>query len=166
MMILVSIISVAAFMDILTYKIKNSLIVCAVVVGFFFRFMEESWTGILSAAAGIAVPILCLWLLFCLRALGAGDIKLLSVVGCFLGASEVLNCILYSIFIGGVMSLGKLLYTGNVRLRFHALFTYLKKGIQTGCCEPYRGVQEITKESVIHFSIAILLGVLLCWEGM
>ncbi len=166
MIVLLVIVSIAAVTDILIYKIKNMIIICGLISGLYFQISENGRAGILYAAAGIALPVICLWLLFCFRAIGAGDIKLLSVVGCFVGPVRALDCILYAVVIGGVLSLGKMLYRRNIIERFRYLFGYLHRMLQTGSYEPYCDDTKEKEEYVIHFSMAILISIVLCWEGI
>ncbi len=49
--------------------------------------VSETWI------CGLLVPILILGILFIFRMLGAGDIKLLSVIGSMIGPTKILNCI-------------------------------------------------------------------------
>ena len=64
--------------------------------------MDVSSLG--SWICGLLVPILILGILFIFRMLGAGDIKLLSVIGSMIGPTKILNCISYSFLIGAVIS--------------------------------------------------------------
>lgn len=167
MQILILIVSVAAVMDIKSYKIKNWLSVSGILIGTCFQIMEYKSVGILYAAAGIGLPIFCLWILFCLRAMGAGDIKLFSVAGCFLGPKKILDCMLYALMIGGIFALCKMLYCRNIRERFRYFIAYIKKMIQTGIYEPYYMDTDEKNQFTIHFSPAILISViLLCWEEL
>ncbi len=166
MIVLFIIISIAAVTDILTFKVKNIIIIFGIISGLYFQFIDYGMKGILNAAAGIVLSILCLWLLFCFHALGAGDIKLLSVVGCFVGPLLVLECILYAILIGGVMSLGKMLYEGNLVQRYRYFIQYLRKVVRNRCYEPYQDGTHQKREYGIHFSIAVLISVIICWEGI
>ena len=166
MIVLSVIVSIAAVTDILIYKIKNMIIICGLIFGFYFQISENGKAGIFYAAAGIVLPVICLWLLFYFRAIGAGDIKLLSVVGCFIGPVKVMDCILYAIAIGGVLSLGKMLYRQNIIERFRYLFGYFHRRLQTGSYEPYCDDTKDKEEYAIHFSMAILISVVLCWEGI
>lgn len=49
--------------------------------------------------------------MYWLRAMGAGDVKLMAMVGAFLGPSEVLGVVLATFVAGGVMALAVVLWS-------------------------------------------------------
>ena len=63
--------------DIRHYKIKNKLTFSFVFIGIVTRFVLDGLDGLLDSFLGIAAPFFILILLYALRMLGAGDIKLL-----------------------------------------------------------------------------------------
>lgn len=65
-----------------------------------------------SPLAGLATGLLVLMPLHLMRALGAGDVKLLGMVGAFVGAPTVLSTALYTLLAGGLLSLAVMLATG------------------------------------------------------
>lgn len=62
--------------------------------------------GFVSAVAGLAIGLAALLPMYLLRAMGAGDVKLMAMVGAFLGPDEVLGAVLCCFLAGGVLSLG------------------------------------------------------------
>ena len=81
----------------------------------------------------ISIPVIVLYLLFQLRALGAGDIKLFSVVGAYVFTYELINIMSLAFLFGGVI--------GASKMAFRRVFA-----------DNYDG--EIV---CIHFSVAIWL---------
>ena len=81
--------------------------------------MDVSSLG--SWICGLLVPILILGILFIFRMLGAGDIKLLSVIGSMIGPTKILNCISYSFLIGAVISAALMI---QAALSASEFFTY------------------------------------------
>ena len=53
--------------------------------------------------------------MYMLKALGAGDVKLMAMVGAFLGPQGVLLATLCSLLAGAVLALGVALYRGGLR---------------------------------------------------
>ena len=166
MLILILIVSVAVVMDVISCRIKNSLIVMGIILGFCFQYREFGNKGILYAMIGMTIPVFLLWIPFCLRAIGAGDVKLLDVSGCFIGSGRVVYCVIYAIFIGGCIALMVMLNRRIFRKRIRYLLHYIHRWIQTGRYEPY--YERIGKEDdfIMNFSIAILISVIMCWEGI
>jgi prepilin peptidase CpaA len=66
------------------------------------------WAPLAGLAAGGAL----LMPLYLVRACGAGDVKLMAMVGAFTGAATVLHAALYTLLLGGVLSLGVMLVQG------------------------------------------------------
>lgn len=78
--------------------------------------------GLLLALGGLALGLLLLLPMYALGALGAGDVKLMAMIGAFMGPQEIIGVALASLVAGGLLallfavldgSLGKVL--GNVR---------------------------------------------------
>ena len=89
--------------------------------------------GVLFFVVNISIPVILLYLLFQMRALGAGDIKLFSMLGAFLSTEQLLNLMVLAFCIGALLGIGKIVYQ----------FVFLKK--------------ELGKLTQIHFSPAILI---------
>lgn len=69
------------------------------------NYCEQGRTSISLWFFGMLLPILLLFPLFLMKALGAGDIKLFSVVGCFCGAASVYHSIGAAFVIAAFLSL-------------------------------------------------------------
>ncbi len=130
---LLTFLSFAVVTDVASTRIRNRLIVCGLSCGLVLRILGQGSTGILIFFINISIPVILLYLLFQLRALGAGDIKLFSVVGAYVSTKELLAVMLISFLVGALIGVGKMIY-----IRF-----ILQK---TG--------GKFTK---IHFSIAIII---------
>lgn len=115
-------------------KISNRLITSGLIWGFALRIMGEGSAGIVHFLVNISIPVILLFLLFQMRALGAGDIKLFSVAGGFLTTRQLLSLMLAAFFTAGVIGIGKLLYQKKTTGSFG------------------------NKRTLIHFSTAILIG--------
>jgi prepilin peptidase CpaA len=107
--------------------------------------------------AGCIIPFVLLIVLYALRVLGAGDVKLFMVTGLFLGRKEILWVMVWSFVFGGIYAFIKLIRGRCFRQRFSYLFHYVKRIAINGKPEAY--VQEkATEEMLLHFSLCILLG--------
>lgn len=121
------------------------------------------------------LPILILFPLFLLKVLGAGDIKLFSVVGCYLGTSNLMQVMITSFFIGGVLSILYIIRTKSLYKRISHLKAYISKvikeysesmtadkmSIKNLKIIPYYQKEEDGTEGVIHFSVAIFLALII-----
>lgn len=155
--------TVAVCMDLDRQKIDNQWIFLGWIAGFSYQIIRRGLRGAGIFFLGSAVPVLLLYLLFWFRMLGAGDIKLLSVLGGFMGPVAVTVCIGYSLVFGAVLSLAVLILCGNFLSRLRYFTGYLKRITTTKQVVPYM-VRGKRMEN-IHFSIPILMGVLLFAGG-
>ena len=132
---------VAAIMDIRFRRISNRLIVIGLGVGLIRRLLLEGSAGFLVGVIQIILPVIFLYLFFLIGALGAGDIKLFSLIGGFVNLKEMVTCVIVAFVIGAVWSFIRLLSRG------------LKRLLQ----EKKEGAFNKTEEG-IPFAVAILLG--------
>ncbi len=149
------ILTVAVISDYRSDKIPNWLIIAGLGCGAVWRILlcGDLWYQVLL---GIGCPVIIFYLLFLMRALGAGDIKLFSVVGCFWPFQDLLSCILLSFVAGAVISISKLLIHGQLFESLSCFYLYVRKVYQTKKIEKYPG--RNVKQRQMHFSIAIYLG--------
>lgn len=74
--------------------------------GFGFASPLPAGVGFLSALGGWAIGLAVFLPMYLLRAMGAGDAKLMAMVGAFLGPDDVLGAILATFLAGGILSVG------------------------------------------------------------
>ncbi|MDE2389309.1 MAG: prepilin peptidase, partial [Betaproteobacteria bacterium] len=86
MLIILSILLMTAcWQDFHDYRIKNNLIITGTIFGVALNTFLFPETGFLDSAAGLGLGLLLLLPLYLLRVMGAGDVKLLAMVGAFVG---------------------------------------------------------------------------------
>lgn len=97
--------------------------------------------------------------------LGAGDSKLLSVIGSMVGASRILHIMFVAIGIGAVFSVVKMTIHHNAVQRFERLSQYTTMCMQDRKCHPYYDIENEGEEGIIPFTIAVSLATLWCVFG-
>jgi prepilin peptidase CpaA len=95
---------VAGLVDLRTRKIPNWLSVPGIVVGIGVNTMVGGWPGCKASLLGTGLALGLLLPLVLLRALGAGDWKLMGAVGALMGWRMMLVVLLFSIFAAGLMA--------------------------------------------------------------
>lgn len=96
---------VAVVCDIKWWSIPNRLIVVGLICGVLCNITERGISGgIKQFALGAVTPVAWLVILFLIRGMGAGDIKLFAVIGGLMGQG-ITEIVIYSIFAGGVIGL-------------------------------------------------------------
>lgn len=155
---LFTVVAVAVVLDVQTGKISNRLILMGLISSLMFRVWNGGTSQIPIFLGNILVPVILLYLLFVFGALGAGDIKLFSVIGGFTNLTVVLHGIFWSFVTGAVFSVLKMLYHRNFVKSMAQAFSYVR-GLLQGNMVAYPGKNE--PQNRIHFSIAILIGLVL-----
>jgi len=116
--VLIALLIAGAWIDARTNRIPNALVVIGLLFaiaynGFYPLYHSEN--GWLVGLTGMLVGFIAFLPFYLLRAMGAGDVKLMSMVGAFLGPWSTVLAVLWSFVAGGVIALGYLLWTGNAR---------------------------------------------------
>lgn len=83
----------AVLMDLRTMKVDNGWLLFCTLLGLLMQITESGIQGLGFWCTGLGFPIILLGALFWFRMLGAGDIKLLSVIGGMIGPYKILHCI-------------------------------------------------------------------------
>lgn len=157
----------AVLWDFKTGKVPNGLIFLGMAGGILRLCSLSGLQAVLLQLGAIILPLLLLFPLFRIGVLGAGDIKLFSVMGCFFSFQEELSLIFISFLIGAILGVLFLWKNKNFRERMYYLFSYLKSILVTGHFELYDsyGKSEASNYK-IHFTLPMLLGVLLHVGGV
>lgn len=153
----------AVLMDFLMEKVVNSFICLGFMAGLICQIIKNGYGGVFSFAAGMIIPFMLLLPLFYFRMLGAGDIKLFSVLGGILGYQAALKIMVCSFFLGGALSLAFLISCGNLRERISYFFNYLYTYYETGQVRSYKQKGKCVEN--FHFTVPVFLGVVLYAGG-
>lgn len=162
MLLLVHLTGAAVYYDLRYKRIPNGFIVTGLLLGFFYQVSHFQWRGLINYGAGVVLPVLILGILFYFRMMGAGDIKLLSVIGGFLGPKSGLRCILYTFLFGSVLSVILLIKRRNLFSRFLYFKMYLFQYLNSKQWSPYMQLRD--SDSDFCFTVPVFLS-LLCFLG-
>lgn len=155
MIVVYTLLFIAVSMDIRSMKISNRLIFIGLAISLIQRVFTEGLGGFLSGLILISLPVILLYLLFLVGALGAGDIKLFSLIGGFVKLKELLWCILFAFVFGAFFSLVKMLYQRTFFSSMNRVSRYIQN-VFYGNMQRYQ--PESRQEGYMHFSVAILCG--------
>lgn len=149
----------AAVGDVRTGRVSNRLILAGLGMGLCYRIREEGPVGFISFCIHAGVPVILLFILFLMRVLGAGDIKLFSIISSVYSFREWGICFAATFVIGAVWALAQMLHLRNLNRRLISLGIYIRTILVEREIFPYPfGAKE--KEHTLPFSVAILLGYL------
>lgn len=115
--VLIVLLIVAAICDYRSFRIPNWLTAGGLVFGTIYTIVvpPAPHAGWLFPVSGILTGFLLMFPMYLLRAVGAGDVKLLAMAGAFLGWSDTLLALLFSFVVGGVAALAFAAYHGVMR---------------------------------------------------
>lgn len=88
--------------------------------------------GVPASLAGMALGLALLLPMYMLRALGAGDVKLMAMVGAFLGPQQLLSATLLTLLAGGVLALLVAASTGALRKAVGSTYQMLLHSVLRG----------------------------------
>ncbi|MCD7736214.1 MAG: prepilin peptidase [Lachnospiraceae bacterium] len=150
----------AVLCDLRSGRIPNAVIATGLMMGLVCQLFEKGTLGAILYLGGILFPVLLLGGLYYFRMIGAGDIKLLSVVGGFLGPAGVFSCIVRAVFTAAMFSI-VILYRNHIFGKQISYFwNYVSDYSENGLWSPYLdGVDERAK---FCFSLPVLIGILCC----
>lgn len=115
--VLIALLVVAAVCDYRSFRIPNWLTAGGLVFGTVYTIVVPPVHGVtwLFPVSGILTGFLLMFPLYLIRAVGAGDVKLLAMAGAFLGWNDTLYALLFSFVVGGVAALAFAAYHGLIR---------------------------------------------------
>jgi len=128
-LLLAALLVAAVVSDLRSRRIPNRLVLFGMAAGLLLQATVTPGAGLLvqpfgalgltAGAGGLLVGLLCLLPMYALGALGAGDVKLMAMVGSFLGPQAVLGAVLSSLVAGGVLALLWALVQGSLPRVLH-----------------------------------------------
>lgn len=104
--------ALAAYGDIKTGRILDKITIAGwlVAVGYAFIMRQVWWNGIVSIIC-FGIPF---WLFFQMGLLGGGDVKLIVMLGAYVGIFDALSILLLSFLLSGIY--GIILYRKSIQL--------------------------------------------------
>lgn len=99
--------------DVRDQRIPNALVAGGAVAGILLSLLPQG-VGIANSAIGLAAGFALLLPLYLLRAMGAGDVKLMAAVGAFVGWPGIAPVVLYTFLAGGVLSIAGAIAARNL----------------------------------------------------
>lgn len=104
----------AGWTDLRSRRIPNWLTVPGLAIGMAANTILGGWSGLKASLLGAALGLGLLLPFVLLRALGAGDWKLAGALGAFTGPAMLIDLLLASVFVAGVMAVALIIYRGRV----------------------------------------------------
>jgi prepilin peptidase CpaA len=100
----------AGYTDLRQRRIPNWLTVSGAAAGMVLNGVMGRWGGLKASLLGLGLGLLLLLPFVLLRSLGAGDWKLAGALGAIVGPSVLIDLLVGSIFVAGVMAFALVIY--------------------------------------------------------
>jgi prepilin peptidase CpaA len=151
----------ALISDIKTFKIKNHITTTFTALGIITNTINGGFEGLKASLLGFCTPVMLLFILYVLKMLGAGDIKLFGAIGSIMGYKFATCSVLYSFILGGFIGIGFLIVRENAPDRLKYFFSYTKSCVLSHSLLEYSDFKSNNTKDRFRFSYAIVPGTLL-----
>ncbi len=151
--LLIVVVTVGGLMDIHDGRIANALTYPAVVAGIVGSMVFPGAQGILNHLLGLAVGFVPFFLVYLRGGLGGGDVKLTAAIGAFGGYPFVLNVMVTSILVGGLVAILMVIWEGRIMELLRFVGTTIGRVF-------YRGIEPVPlqAEMTLPFGAVLCLG--------
>jgi prepilin peptidase CpaA len=153
----------AAMLDWRSRRIPNWLTVPGFLSGVTLHVMLNGWHGLWFALAGGGLALILLLPLVLLRALGAGDWKLMAAVGAFLGWRLFLFVMFGSILASGIMAMVQMVRVGRVVETFRNMWTLVKGFFVFGLKKNPQISLDNPRLLKLPFGVAVAAATIVCF---
>lgn len=103
-LLLVTVLVICVITDIKHRKIYNKVIYPALLAGFLLHLIQAGPLGLGYSFLGFLLGIALLFIPYALGGMGAGDVKLLGLIGALKGSAFVLQAFIYTAIFGGLIA--------------------------------------------------------------
>src|SRR5229473_3918321 len=117
-LLLLVVVAIAGFYDLRFRRIPNWLVLIGLIVGIGLNSFLFEWAGLQRALLGMGLALLIYFPLYALRAMGAGDAKLMAAVGSIVGWQNWIVLFVVTALLGGLTAVVVLLFAGRIRKTF------------------------------------------------
>ena len=105
---------IAGYTDLRSRRIPNWLTVPGFVLGVTASTILGGWSGLKDSLLGTGLAFALLLPFWLLRSLGAGDLKYAAALGAYTGPGRLVDILIGSVFVAGVMALAVVIYKGRL----------------------------------------------------
>jgi prepilin peptidase CpaA len=161
---LLALVAVAAYFDIRWRRIPNWLTFSGIVAGLALHASLAGWAGLRLSAGGFLLGFAVYLLFYCIRAMGAGDVKLMGAVGAIAGPAGWFPVFLATALAAGLIAVVVSLANGRLRKTLWNVGFLLSELIHLRAPYYRRPELDVTSPLAIRtpHGVAIAAGVAVC----
>lgn len=158
-LLLYAVLFICVITDLKSRKIYNKIIFPSLLFAFVFHLIFVGWNGLLFSIIGFFTGLGILLIPYLMGGIGAGDVKLLALIGALKGASFVFTTAIYMGILGGLIALSILFFRKGVIKRMTGIL-YSVCGIRYGFKIPL-GIWKEDYKTTYPYGLAIAGGAML-----
>jgi prepilin peptidase CpaA len=152
----------AAIEDVRHRRIPNRLTYSGFLAALLVRYFVLGWPGFRDGLIASLGAGGLLFLLFLLRGMGAGDVKLMAAVGAWAGRVYIVNLLFAAVLAGGVIAVAVILYRKRVLVTLANTVELVRHHLTAGL-QPHPELNIDKPGSMrVPFAPAIAVGTLYC----
>jgi prepilin peptidase CpaA len=157
---------VAGWIDFRTRRLPNWLTVPGLLVGIMINTIFYGWGGTKAALIGTGIALGILLPVVLLHGLGAGDWKLMGALGAIVGKEEILNLLLVTILVGGVIAVVQMIREKRVLVTLRNMWELVRGFFIFGLKPNPEFSLDNAGASTLPFGVAAAAATLLCWGAI
>lgn len=158
--ILVMVLIICFVTDLKQQRIYNKVIFPALITALLFHLAASGLDGLKLSLTGMLAGMGLLIIPYLLGGIGAGDVKLLALIGAIKGSSFVLNTALYMAVIGGIIALVIIVSNGALMKVLKQLWLWIYSLVCGIKCRLEFPTSTFLKK--YPYGVAIVGGALIC----
>ena len=162
--VIAAIVLAAAVTDLRSRRIPNWLTLSGVCAGLFVNGVATGSAGVINSLGGMGLGLVCYLGLYCLRAMGAGDVKLMAAVGAIVGPAGWFSVFIATAMAGGILALALMVWKRRVRETLWNAFFIAKELAQFRAPYDKRGDLNVRDPRSLNMphGVAIAAGTFAC----
>lgn len=150
----------AVVLDLYSERVPNLFIVLCSITSVYLNVQKMGIWGFASFLFRLLWPILLLFIVYLIGAIGAGDVKLLAVLSTYMDSKKILYIMVISSFFGVAIGIFRIILKGQLVEKMKDLLFYLKTSPFSMQSSAFFQLKD--RGEKIHFTICILLAYVFC----
>lgn len=157
--------SLIAIVDYRQSRIPNWCILVGMGVGIFHQFQKNGIEGLMTSLIQMAILFLFFYPFYLSKGLGAGDVKLFMMIGCYLNKDEMMKCLLLTFIMAAAKSIICMVRYEESRNRLLYFMGYIRKLCITKTLDEYVW-DKTNKFNTVRLAIPAFFSVLFIYGGV
>jgi prepilin peptidase CpaA len=169
LLLLLALLGLAVWHDVRARRIPNAIVFPGALAGLLLHALLPAGSGLFgtpmgglgigAALGGLAIGLAILLPMYAFGLMGAGDAKLLAMVGAFMGAGDIAAVGIATLLAGGVLALAVAIRQGILRKVVNSTYQTV---LQAGLSQMKGGLALPAPSGRLPYAVAIAAGTVAC----